>query len=178
MCRRPFERVGRYVCAMSAQERVLVSHQDAEWLPAQGRADVVLAGGSDVAPAPVCLVRLLVTRGDHILVEARPDGRGLDIPTRAVRDGAWEEALEDLLRRTVPDGCRRPRLLGYVRNDVPGAPDGYPWPTPHAHFVVWHCRLPADRDAAGAWLDTVRAEAELRERHWWPLAAHAEQAKP
>lgn len=157
---------------MSTSERVLVSHQDAAWLPAQGRADVVLAGVPAVAPSPICLVRLLVTRGNSILVEARSDGRGLDIPTREVRDGAWEEPVENLLRQTVPSKSHA-RLLGYVCNVVPRAPKDYPWPTPTAYFAVWHCPLPAHRDAQGMWLDLSKAEAELGQRHWWPMAAHA-----
>lgn len=162
---------------MSTSERVLVSHQGAVWLPDQGRADVVLAGVPAVAPSPICLVRLLVTRGNSILVEARSGGRGLDIPTREVRDGAWEESLEDLLRQTVTSDDHA-RLLGYVLNDVPRAPGDYPWPAPHAYFAVWHCAFPAYRDPPGTWLDAAEAEAELHDRHWWPLAAHATHAKP
>ncbi len=120
----------------------------------------------------MCLVRLLVTHGSRVLVEARSDGRGLDIPTRRVRDGEWEESVEGLLGQTVGKDCH-PRLLGYVRNHVAGAPDDYLWPSPHAHFAVWHHLLPAHQDAPGMWLDAADAEAELRDRHWWPLAAHA-----
>lgn len=150
---------------------MLVSHEAAAWLPDDGRADVVLAGVPAVTPSPICLVRLLVTRGSRILVEARPDGRGLDIPTRRVRDGEWEKPVEDLRRTGNRD--RHSRLLGYVRNNVPGAPKDYPWPSPHAYFAVWHSLLPAHRDAPGLWLDEADAEAELGERHWWPLAVHA-----
>lgn len=138
----------------------------------------MLAGVPAVAPSPICLVRLLVTRGKSILVEARSDDRGLDIPTRKVRDGAWEVSLEDLLRQTVTSEGDHARLLGYVRNDVPGAPEDYPWPAPHAYFAVWHCPLLAYQDAPGMWLDAGEAEAELRDRHWWPLAAHATHTKP
>ncbi|MBC9732625.1 NUDIX hydrolase [Nocardioides marmotae] len=157
---------------MSTPERVLVSHQDAAWLPPLGRADVVLAGMPVVTPSPICLVRLLVTRGTSILVEARSDGRGLDIPTRACGGDAGEE-LADLLRAAVGSRDHPVRMLGYVRNHVPGAPEDYPWPAPHAYFVVWHCPLPAHLDAPGRWLDATEAEAELGDRHWWPLAAHA-----
>ena len=110
-------------------------------------------------------------------MEARSGGRGLDIPTRQVRDGAWEESLEDLLRQTVTSDDHA-RLLGYVLNDVPRAPGDYPWPAPHAYFAVWHCALPAYRDPPGTWLDAAEAETELHDRHWWPLAAHATDAKP
>jgi hypothetical protein len=151
---------------------VLVSHQSAAWLPDGGRADVVLAGVGAVVPSPICLVRLLVTRGSRILVEARSDGRGLDIPSRRVRDGEWQGPVEDLLGQTAGRD-RHPRLLGYVRNHVAGAPEDYPWPSPDAYFAVWHCLLPAHEDAPGMWLDAAEAEAELCDRHWWPLAAKA-----
>ena len=64
------------------------------------------------------------------------------------------------------------RLVGYVRNVVPEAPDDYPWPSPCAHFAVWHCRLPEDVEPAGVWLDAASAGTEMGARHWWPLAAH------
>lgn len=136
----------------------------------------MLAGVPAVPPSPICLARLLVTRENSILVEARSDGRGLDIPTRRVRDGEWEEQVEDLLRHAGV--AIQPRLLGFVRNHVPGAPEGYPWPSPHAHFAVWHCPLPAQRDAPGTWLNAADAETHLSERHWWPLAAHASPLSP
>ena len=133
---------------------------------------MVLADRAADVPSPLCLVRLLVTAGSSILVEDRPDGRGLDIPTGRVHDGAWEEPVQQLLRRTV--GSHHPsRLLGYVRNTVPAAPTDYPWPSPYAHFAVWHCALPTHPDAPGTWLDAIQADAELGDRHWWPLAAHA-----
>lgn len=164
-----------YGSRVSTRDRVLVSHDGAAWLPAEGRADVVLAGELTVVPAPVCLARLLVMRDDRILVETRPDGRGLDIPTRVVRDGRWQEPVRNLVRRVgAPDDAVS--LLGYVRNVVNGGHEDYPWPSPHAYFAVWHCRLPApssaDRTEPGTWLDESEAAAELGERHWWPLAAH------
>ena len=157
---------------MSTSEHVLVSHQGAAWLPEGGRADVVLTGANHVVPAPLCLVRLLVTRGNSILVEARADGRGLDIPTRRITDGSWEGVVEGLLRQAL-GSVRHSALLGFVRNDVPGTPEDYPWPLPHAYFAVWHCPLPGDEEATGTWLDEVEAEAHLADRHWWPLAAQA-----
>ena len=161
---------------MSTSEHVLVSHHGAAWLPEGGRADVVLAGKPALVPAPVCLVRLLVTRGSSLLVEPRPDGRGLDIPSRKVREGAWEGAVEDLLRQAL-GSVRHATLLGYVRNDVPGEPEDYPWPLPHAYFAVWHYPLPGDDDATGTWLHAAEAEAHLADRHWWPLAARGNLEK-
>jgi hypothetical protein len=131
----------------------------------------VLGGLPTVVPVPVCLVRLLVTHRNRVLVVSRPDGRGFDLPTRRAVGGAWEEALESLARETV-DGDHRPGLLGYVRNSVPGAPKDYPWPAPRAHFAVWCCPLPDHRRTSGTWLGAAEAEAELGRRHWWPLVAH------
>ena len=157
---------------MPSRERVLLSHPDAAWLPDGGRADVVLAGTGSVPPSPTCVVRLLATRDGSVLTVHRADGRGLDIPTMSVRDGAVDGCLEALMVRVI--GSVQPTtLLGYVRNVVPGAPDDYPWAVPHAHFAVWHCALPADCDPQGVWLDSVEAERHLVDRHWWPLAAHA-----
>ena len=155
---------------MSVTTRVLVSHDGPGWLPLGGRADVVLAGRDAEVPDPTCLVRLLVTRGDRVLAVPRPDGRGLDIPTRAVAGGTPEESLRALAAATLGD-VRPVALLGWVRNVVPTPPADYPWPSPEAHFVVWHCALPTGVDVEGEWLDPVRAEAHLGDRHWWPLAA-------
>lgn len=151
-------------------ERILLRHRDAAWLPG-GDADVVLAGPGSVPPSPTCVVRLLVTRGRWALTVQRDDGSGLDIPSLSVSDGEVDRTLRELMIRWL--GTTQPaRLLGYVRNVVEGAPDGYPWPLPHAHFAVWHCALPADRDLGGTWLDACRAEAHLGHRHWWPLTEH------
>lgn len=71
---------------MQNTDVVLFSHPDAAWLPEDGRADVVLAGAHSVPPDPTCVVRLLVTHGGKVLTVDRADGKGLDIPTMAVRD--------------------------------------------------------------------------------------------
>jgi hypothetical protein len=156
---------------MPNAERVFFSHKDAAWLPDGGRADVVLAGTDSAPPSPTCVVRLLATRDGNVFTVQRADGKGLDIPTMSVSDGAVDESLEMLMVRVL--GSVQPsKLLGYVRNVVPGAPDDYPWPVPHAHFAVWHCAMPAGCDPQGVWLDSVEAERHLADRHWWPLAAH------
>ena len=158
------------VVAVSVTTRVLVSHDAPGWLPVGGRADVVLAGAAAEVPEPTCLVRLLVTRGGRVLAVPRPDGRGLDIPTRAMVGGAPEASLRSLVVAALGD-VHPTTLLGYVRNVVPTPPEDYPWPSPDAYFVVWHCALPAGVDVGGEWLDSGRAEAHLGDRHWWPLAA-------
>lgn len=106
-----------------------------------------------------------------MLVVARPDGGGMDIPTLSVADDVPELALEALLVEVLGD-VRPATLLGYVRNVVNDAPGDYPWPAPDAYFVVWHCREAADVHANGVWLDRGQAKAQLRNRHWWPLGAY------
>lgn len=152
-------------------EQVLVSYHDAAWLPEGGRADVVLAGKHDTAPSPTCLVRLLVTQRRRVLVVRRLDGMGLDIPTLRVGEANVDECLQNLMVGAL-GGLHPITLLGYVRNHVPAAPDDYPWPWPHAHFTVWHSELPGDLHVGGVWLNAADAEAELGNRHWWPLADH------
>jgi hypothetical protein len=149
------------------EERVLAGRPDAPWLPPGSRAEVVLAGGSP-PPEPVCLVRLLATSDERVLTVPRADGSGLDIPSRVVGDESHTDCLEAL--RVGVLGVTPPtKLIGYVRNVVPSPGPGYPWPVPRAHFAVWHCPMPPDSEVAGTWLDLREAEAELGERHWWPL---------
>jgi hypothetical protein len=146
---------------------VLSSRPDAPWLPRGGCADVVLAH-SDVPPDPVCLARLLVLREGQVLTWPRADGRGPDIPTRAVDDRGVRACVDALVRDVV--GPTRPtRLLGYVRNVVRAPVDAYPWPAPQAHFAVWLCELSPGVRAHGVWLDLDDAEPVLGDRHWWPL---------
>ena len=102
----------------------------------------------------------------------RADGGGLDIPTLHVTDDTAEACLQTLQLRTL-GGLHPTTLLGYVRNVVHEAPRDYPWPSPDAYFVVWHCQVPQDVAVEGAWLDPAEAKAQLGGRHWWPLAAHA-----
>jgi hypothetical protein len=145
---------------------LLVRHDPCAWLPAGGTADVVL---SAAPPLPVSVVRLLVTAPDAVLVVERPDRRGLDLPSTRVT-GSAAEALDALC---ATYGVGSARQLGYVRNAVPGAPPGYPWPVPAAHFVVFHAELERGAERAGQWVAGPAVEAELSARHWWPLLAHA-----
>jgi hypothetical protein len=129
-------------------ERVLVSNATPSWLPDGGRADVILGGTDSVPPSPTSLVRLLATRHGKVFTVHRADGSGLDIPSLSVEGGAVEGCLKALMVRTF-GGVHPARFLGYVRNIVSGAPNDYAWPSPHAHFAVWHCALPPDCDPRG-----------------------------
>ena len=101
----------------------------------------------------------------------RQDGRGLDIPSVIVGDGLVEDCVTGLLMCAV--GALRPAwLLGYVRNIVGQPSATYAWPVPESHFAVWHCAVPADCQGQGQWLHRTAAQAQLSDRHWWPLAAH------
>jgi hypothetical protein len=152
-------------------ELVIARHDPCPWLPEGGLAEIVLSNGSP-APGPTPVTRLLVTAGTAILAVERDDGRGLDIPSSVVTSDV-ASALHHL-RSTVLTGTGSPRLLGFVRNVVSAASPDYPWPTPVAHFAVWHCRAPKDAAARGRWLEVDEAEARLGGRHWWPLAKFAE----
>jgi hypothetical protein len=164
---------------VSESGTVVVRHDPCPWLPEGGRAEVVRSALEP--PAPIAVVRLLVTSGDLLRVVPRPDGRGLDLPSAVVTAGV-PEALA-VLRRGVPGGTTSPRPLGFVRNTVPDAPADYAWPAPVAHFAVWQCMAepppgPAVRQAGatgwapdpdGRWLAPDEAAATLGDRHWWPL---------
>jgi hypothetical protein len=147
--------------------RRLVSYPDAAWLPPGGRAEVVLAGPDAAPPEPTCLVRALVTRSGAVLTRARGDGRR-DIPTRRVGEEPVAHAVRSLLVDTMGD-LAPARLLGWVRNVVEGPVEVYEWPTPEAHFAVWHCEAPAALQPEGRWLEAGRVESQLGRRHWWPL---------
>ena len=161
-----------------ADDRIISSSTAPAWLPDGAQADVVLAGDDGMAPEPTCVVRLLLTRADHVLTVPRPDGRGADLPSAVVQDGAVEEALDVLVARFLGPG-RAVRLLGYVRNVVAAASADYPWPAPLAHFAVWHAALapdedaPADADHRAGWLAMADAGTHLGHRHWWPLFGYA-----
>ena len=151
-------------------ERVVATVPDAPWLPPGSRADVITSR-QDNAPAATVVVRLALRRGGDLLVLERLDGSGLDLPSAPVAGLSPAQAVDRLHRVVlgvpVPESTR---LLGYVRNTVPHPIDAYPWPAPLAAFAVWTDQLdPCVRPLAGRWLAADRLEAELRERHWWPL---------
>ena len=117
------------------------------------------------------MVRVLVSRRGAVLARRRADGRGSDIPSRSVKDGSVEHTLQSVLAG-VPPEVGAAKLLGWVRNVVDAPGEGYPWPTPEAYFVVWHCEVAPDAFPEGDWLEAGEVEVHLGERHWWPLAAH------
>lgn len=151
--------------------RALTSVPDAPWLPSGGRADVIVVGEEATLPDPTCLVRLLVTRRGSLLTVPRADGDGVDIPTSRVADGDVAAVLRRLVVQTLGEEVPA-HLLGYVRNEVLDPPDSYPWPSPRAHFCVWHCEAPAGAEPRGTWLDRATAPLLLSARHWWPLVGH------
>ena len=152
------------------RERVVATVPGAPWLPPGSRADVITSG-QDTPPAGTVVVRLALRRGRDLLVLERLDGSGPDLPSAPVAGLAPAQAMDRLHRVLL--GVPAPpttRLLGYVRNTVPNPVDGYPWPAPLAAFAVWTDELaPTARPLAGTWLGADRLEAELGERHWWPL---------
>jgi len=111
-----------------------------------------------------------VTRSGSVLTRDREDGRR-DIPTRRVEEESVTDAVSSLLVDAMGD-LAPASLLGWVRNIVAGPVAGYEWPTPQAHFAVWHCEAPADLQPEGGWLAAGRVESELGQRHWWPLGGH------
>lgn len=133
---------------------------------------MVLAGPAASAPTPTSMVRVLVTRRGELLTVPRADGRGLDIPSRRVGHGDAVEACVQRLLRSALGSVPPAVLVGYVRNVVDQPTGDYPWPTPVAHFGVWHCELPAHCEVGGRWLDAGEATSLVAERHWWPIAAH------
>ncbi|WP_030528967.1 hypothetical protein [Phycicoccus jejuensis] len=158
---------------MRAPSTVLVRHDPCHWLPEGGVAEVVLAG-SATPPDPVALVRLAVTSpgpdGPALLVTERADGRGPDLPTAVVGDTVG--ATVRRLAGEVLTGHDPTRLVGWVRNTVPVDAAPYPWPTPVAHFAVWHVVAARDQLRTGRWLPLVETGSVLGERHWWPLLPH------
>lgn len=156
------------------RERVVHSVPDAPWLPPGSRADVI-ASRHEAVPANTVVVQLALVRGEDLFVVARPDG-GLDLPSRLVADAVATAAVDELHRSLLGvAGAPAPRLLGYVRNTVPHAGPGYPWPTPQACFAVFVQRGATNDPATGRWLDTEAARAALSVRHWWPLFADGKQ---
>ena len=154
-------------------ERVVASVPGAPWLPSGSRADVI-ASRQDSPPANTVVVRLALRRGSALLVLDRLDGGGSDLPSAPVGDIGPLAAL-DRLHAVVTGAPLAPsaRLLGYVRNTVPHPAPDYPWPAPVAAFAVWTDEPPPSvRPLAGRWLGGDRLEAELGDRHWWPLFDH------
>lgn len=145
-------------------ESIIHVTRDAGWLPAGGRAEVVLAKGP---PRPMSVVRLLIVRGGTVFCVPRGDRSILDLPMDATdpsdEDGAHAiRALAD----TIVGGDADVRFLGAVRNVV-GVDDArYTWPRPYAHFGVW---VADDAPIVeGEWV-SVTEGSPLADRHWFPL---------
>lgn len=149
---------------MSTAPQLLHAGPSPAWLPPGSRADVML--GEPPTGEPTGLVRLLVVRDREVFCMPRDDGR-TDIPTRALvaGDDPGEGVRALALEVLGPAVGLRP--LGYVRNLVIAPEPSYPWPVPVACFVVWTPTGPAEPQVPGSWC----SEADLRERHWWPLVA-------
>jgi len=154
--------------AKRTRERVVHSTPGAPWLPPGSRADVIASRQVDAPPRTV-MVRAVV-RGDRgLLVVARPDGTGVDLPTRAVERGENAARALDALGAGLRIGARGATLLGYVRNVVPTPGPGYPWPVPTACFALFALSTNGAEPATGTWCPPESQEVELGERHWWPL---------
>jgi hypothetical protein len=150
---------------------VVARHDPCSWVPEGGVAEVVRTA-VPAPPRPTSIVRLLATCAGAILVAPRADGRGVDIPAAAVGADGEVESVLSALADDLLDGAGSPRLVGFVRNTVPGPAADYPWPVPVAHFAVWWCEVERRQARRGHWLGAAGAADQLAERHWWPLAAH------
>lgn len=116
----------------------------------------------------MCLVRLLLRRGDEVFCVPRDDTGRLDLPTRVVASGdpAGMTAVAELAREIL--GKEAPlRFVGAVRNVVESAAPAYDWPVPLAHFGVWTADYAPT--VAGDWLALFGEGSVLRDRHWHPL---------
>ncbi len=153
-------------------ERVVRSTLDAPWLPAGGRADVIVSRQDD-APANTVVVRLALVGNRGLLVVEHSDG-GLDLPSRLLVHETPEHGVAQLSAELTGNANGSPAaLIGYVRNTVRTPYGDYPWPTPQACFAVYlgeaaHSRAPA---APARWIGQEAAARQLSQRHWWPLLA-------
>lgn len=157
-----------------AQEAVVAERVDAPWLPPGGRALVVRGGR---APAPMCLVRLLLRRADRVFCVPRDGAGKLDLPTRAVAvgDPGGASTLAELVA-DVTGAPREAHYVGAVRNVVDVGASNYPWPAPLAHFGVWS--VDAAPVVRGDWVGVDAATSLLRDRHWFPLLHGSASATP
>ena len=114
------------------------------------------------------LVRLMLRREDEIFCVPRSDTGKLDLPTRSTSRGDIDGAKAiAALAEAVTGSTGPPLFLGAVRNIVPAPPDTYPWPAPRAHFGIW--LMDAAPVLDGSWINLVRPDSLLRDRHWYPL---------
>lgn len=152
---------------MTPDETVVRVTENAPWLPPGGRAEAFRGA---VVPRPMSVVRLLLTRGDHVFCIARAETGLLDLPMRVTLDddphGA--ETMARLAYEVIGARCAL-TFVGAVRNVVEAATDGYAWPTPLAHFGLWTAA--ADPSIDGVWLPVGGDESPLREKHWYPIVS-------
>ncbi len=158
--------------AKRKHERVVRSTPNAPWLPPGGRADVI-ASRQDGAPPNTVVVRAVVRDDRGLLVTSRADGAGADLPMRTVATGRSAADTLTALAGDLGLPDHGARLLGYVRNVVRMPDAGYPWPVPFACFALF--ALPSTRAVMGTWCPPHAQEAELGQRHWWPLVDPSSQ---
>lgn len=146
-------------------EAIISTTLNAPWLPPGGRAEVIRLAA---APRPMCIVRLLLRRGDAVFCVPRPETGALDLPMRRVgADDPAGLATIAALAEEITGSERRLTFAGAVRNSVESSQGDYPWPTPHAYFGVW--TSVSDPSVDGAWI-ALGEESQLRDRHWYALA--------
>ncbi|MFB2555590.1 NUDIX hydrolase [Herbiconiux liangxiaofengii] len=145
-------------------ETVIHVTPDAAWLPPGGRAEVIRRS---TPPTPLCVVRLLLRQADRVFCIPRADTGRLDLPLRSVEpdDPGGMLGITSLAEQLTGDGSHLV-FVGAVRNVVASPQDGYPWPTPHAHFGVWTSENPPIVE--GTWVG-ITGGSPLRDRHWFPL---------
>ncbi|KGN30638.1 hypothetical protein N802_06485 [Knoellia sinensis KCTC 19936] len=152
-------------------ERVVVSTREPAWLPSGSRADVI-ASRQDSAPPMTVLVRVAVHGVDGLLVVPRPDGDGVDLPSRTLAAGEAPEDAVDALLNELGMPSAPHSVLGYVRNVVRQPDAHYPWPVPFACFTVYAVRAPESAPVTGEWCPAPEQQERLAMRHWWPLMSH------
>lgn len=150
---------------MDVEETVIHVTDNASWLPAGGRAEVVR---QPTAPQPMCVVRLLLRRDDRVFCTQRPDTGTLDLPMRTTEEGDPDgsTAIQALVELVVGSDYR-PSFVDAVRNVVNSSSPEYGWPTPLAHFGVW--ATDGTPLVEGIWVSLKKSASALHERHWHPL---------
>lgn len=151
---------------MADDEAIVHLTLNAPWLPSGGTAEVIRRSSP---PQPMCVVRLLIRRGERVFCVPRPESGRLDLPMLVVGvDDEHGIATISSLAQDVTGTADGLSFEGAVRNVVGSPQAGYNWPTPHAHFGVWSSANEPTVD--GTWV-ALGAASELRDRHWYPLIA-------
>jgi hypothetical protein len=146
-------------------ERVVQVTANPAWLPTGSRADVIRRS---TPLQPMCIVRLLIRRGDEVFCRPREETAKPDLPMRVTEGDDPSGSLAiGLLVHEVLGHASRSSFIGAVRNVVTVAGSNYPWPTPLAYFGVWSTQ--GEPIVEGAWVNVADATSVLRNRHWYPL---------